>query len=151
MKYNDNGEYKDIYVKTFDTLPVGTEVDYDGETVPTGWTEIADPNTYSTNEVRIGTWIDGKPLYRKVITDSATTAGDRDISIADISYDYLELVSFNVVVAGTYCLNVYGDQNSNDKIRAFINRNSNNIVWSRGTSWPNASFYGTIQYTKTTD
>ena len=40
MKYNDNGTYKDIYVKTFDTLPVGTEVDYDGNTVPAGWTEI---------------------------------------------------------------------------------------------------------------
>lgn len=41
MKYNDNGEYKDIYVKTFDTLPIGTEVDYDGETVPAGWTEVS--------------------------------------------------------------------------------------------------------------
>jgi hypothetical protein len=41
MKYNDNGTYKDIYVKTFDTLPIGTEVDYDGETVPTGWTEVS--------------------------------------------------------------------------------------------------------------
>lgn len=43
MKYNDNGTYRDIYVKSFDTLPVGTEVDYDGNTVPTGWTEIS-PN-----------------------------------------------------------------------------------------------------------
>ena len=42
MKYNDNGEYKDIYIKSFDTLPVGTEVDYDGETVPSGWTEVDD-------------------------------------------------------------------------------------------------------------
>ena len=40
MKYNDNGTYKDIYVKAFDTLPIGTEVDYDGNTVPTGWTEM---------------------------------------------------------------------------------------------------------------
>ena len=40
MKYNDNGEYKDIYVKAFDTLPVGTEVDYDGSTVPDGWEEV---------------------------------------------------------------------------------------------------------------
>lgn len=39
MKYNDNGEYKDIYVKAFDTLPVGTEVDFDGSVVPDGWTE----------------------------------------------------------------------------------------------------------------
>lgn len=43
MKYNDNGTYRDIYVKSFDTLPVGTEVDYDGDTAPTGWTEIS-PN-----------------------------------------------------------------------------------------------------------
>lgn len=45
MKYNDNGEYKDIYVKTFDTLPVGTEVDYDGETVPSGWIEVSEYET----------------------------------------------------------------------------------------------------------
>jgi hypothetical protein len=42
MKYNDNGEYKDIYVKAFDTLPVGTIVDYDGETVPSGYEEVSD-------------------------------------------------------------------------------------------------------------
>ena len=38
MKYNDNGEYNNIYVKSFDTLPVGTEVDFDGDSVPSGWT-----------------------------------------------------------------------------------------------------------------
>ena len=42
MKYNDNGEYKDIYVKSLDTLPVGTEVDFDGNEVPSGWTEVED-------------------------------------------------------------------------------------------------------------
>lgn len=45
MKYNDNGTYKDIYIKTFDTLPVGTEVDYDGETVPDGWSVISENYT----------------------------------------------------------------------------------------------------------
>ena len=40
MKYNDNGEFKDIYVKSFDTLPVGTEVDFDGDSVPSGWTAV---------------------------------------------------------------------------------------------------------------
>ena len=47
MKYNDNGTYKDIYVKTFDTLPVGAEVDYDGETAPAGWVQV--PST--TNNI----------------------------------------------------------------------------------------------------
>lgn len=52
MKYNDNGEYKDIYVKAFDTLPIGTEVDFDGNTVPTGWTQVNTliwENEYPTN------------------------------------------------------------------------------------------------------
>lgn len=45
MKYNDNGTYKDIYVKAFDTLPVGAEVDYDGSVVPDGWTEVDEEYT----------------------------------------------------------------------------------------------------------
>ena len=40
MKYNDDGTIKEIKVKSFDTLPVGAELDYDGTTVPSGWTEI---------------------------------------------------------------------------------------------------------------
>ena len=40
MKYNDNGTYKDIYVKTFDTLPIGAELDYDGERVPSGYVQV---------------------------------------------------------------------------------------------------------------
>ena len=54
MKYNDNGEYKDIYIKTFDTLPVGTEVDYDGQTVPSGWSEVTD---YDTGWVDMSSYI----------------------------------------------------------------------------------------------
>lgn len=70
MKYKDptTGQFKDISVKVADSLPIGTEVDYDGETVPTGWEQVDNPNDYSTTETRIGTWIDGKPLYRKVLT-----------------------------------------------------------------------------------
>lgn len=53
MKYNDNGTYKDIYLKTFDTLPVGSEVDYDGQTVPSGWEEVTDMSGSNAN----GSWI----------------------------------------------------------------------------------------------
>lgn len=42
MKYRDpnTGELKDLYVKTSDTLPIGTVVDYDGDTVPDGYEEV---------------------------------------------------------------------------------------------------------------
>lgn len=44
MKYRDpqTGEFKDITVKVADTLPVGSEVDYNGTTVPNGWEEVDD-------------------------------------------------------------------------------------------------------------
>lgn len=71
MKYNDNGTYKDIYVKTFDTLPIGTEVDYDGQTVPSGWEEV-DNVLYTTPD---------------------TIVGQTSISFNDISnYSYVEII-----------------------------------------------------------
>lgn len=49
-----------------DAVPIHSIFDYDGDTVPTGYEEV---NSYSTSEVKTGdTWIDGKPIYRKVIT-----------------------------------------------------------------------------------
>lgn len=46
-------------------LPIGTEVDYIGTTVPSGWQQVDD---YSTDEINTGKlWIDGKPIYRKVV------------------------------------------------------------------------------------
>lgn len=50
-----------------EALPVGTEVDFDGSVsdIPIGWEQV---ETYSTYEVKTGdTWIDGKPIYRKVV------------------------------------------------------------------------------------
>lgn len=39
---------------------------------------------YSTNEVRIGTWIDGKPLYRKVYKfTTPSTEGKHDLGKCD--------------------------------------------------------------------
>lgn len=48
MKYRDpnTGELKDIYVKAADTLPIGTIVDFDGDTVPDGWETVDDTGTY---------------------------------------------------------------------------------------------------------
>ena len=69
MKYRDpeTGEFKELYTKAADTLPVGTVVDYDGDEVPAGW-EAAGSDDYSTEETFTGKyWIDGKKIYRKVL------------------------------------------------------------------------------------
>jgi hypothetical protein len=48
-----------------DALPIGTEVTYDGASVPNGWIEVDNPFEYSYSEQKIGTWVDGKPIYSK--------------------------------------------------------------------------------------
>lgn len=44
MKYKDpvTGEWKELYTKTADTLPVGTVVEFEGDEVPAGWEEVED-------------------------------------------------------------------------------------------------------------
>ena len=67
MSQSKNDTYSCDYINNLesgDALPIGTIVDYDGDTVPDGYEEISD---YSTDEIKIGTWIDGKPIYRKVV------------------------------------------------------------------------------------
>ena len=52
--YNDNGTATQFKATTYDTLPVGTEVDYDGETVPSGWSEI---DEYDTGWVDLSSYV----------------------------------------------------------------------------------------------
>lgn len=52
-------------------VPAGAVIGFDGATVPAGYEEVDNPNNYSTTETKIGTWIDGKPIYRQVISFGA--------------------------------------------------------------------------------
>ena len=58
-----------------DTLPIGSVLEYDGDTVPDGYVEVEyEGEIYSTTEQVIGKWIDDKPLYRKVVVNSGPFA-----------------------------------------------------------------------------
>ena len=153
MKYNDNGEYKDIYIKTFDTLPVGAEVDYDGETVPEGWSEIADPSTYSTSEVRIGTY-KNKPLYRKMLefTTPGTANTNTEVATFDTTFTVRNFYG-NIDVSSTgqvLPLNFYF---SNEYLVATYPENGTGKVKMKvGTSaYTSLNVDMFIEYTKTTD
>lgn len=107
---------------------------------------------YSTSEIKIGTWIDGKPLYRKVINiglvpNNTTTT----IDVSNLNIDYLVdlkgmLKALNSV--GFRPLPFAGG-GAND-IRIDVNEGSLRIqtfsTWSGFT--PN---YVILEYTKTTD
>lgn len=91
-------------------------------------------------------WIDGEKIYREVFVDTSTTSGDHSISLSNINFDYITIVNFSVK-SGNYVLNIYGDQNSSDKVRCFINTNTKELIWSTGSAWANATFTAVIEFT----
>ena len=116
---------------------------------------INNMNTYSTDEVRSGTWIDGKPIYRKVITgampvvETSGTSVSVSVSLSSLSMDNY-IIEWNTIIysnrrfifphiasAGNTILNI--DQGKNLKI-------SSNITDFNTSSW-----ICSILYTKTTD
>lgn len=155
MKYNDNGEYKDIYVKSFDTLPVGTEVDYDGDTAPTGWTEVADPNTYSTNEVRIGTWVNGKPIYKKTFNFNvpAHTGETYQVITSYADNNILDVIyAEGVGYIGNHACRILGQSIApGGTERTRIIGTGENIAFQDSAFDDAMDCYATVYYTKTTD
>ena len=105
-----------------------------------------DKFNYTQEEQRIGTWIDGKPLYKKVI--QGTTA-DGDISI-DLSYLHIDTL-----------VNIGGTAGSNGDFKpinfdysgySISTRYSLGIMYvNASTPYANMPFNIVIEYTKTTD
>ena len=88
MNYYDEEQeqYEEIAIQAIDNMPLGEVIEYSGNDVPVGWEKI---NDYSTTEVDTGkTWIDGKPIYRKVITG---TLGSKD------NWNTIPLSSNNII------------------------------------------------------
>lgn len=71
MKFRDlDGQFKDIVIKTGDTLPVGSVVEYEGSAPPAGWSKLSDGGSVivSSEEPTTGeeVWIQtGRNLFDK--------------------------------------------------------------------------------------
>lgn len=123
---------------------------------------------YSTEEVRIGTWIDGKPLYRKVFTNCpypttsmvnenfvpGTKAEDLDIETLakseffDVSpFGHINFPYFTVSGSGLCIL--YSDWSS--LLGATLSLTKLNISSSSSISFSFTNLHLVLEYTKTTD
>ena len=51
VRVKDNSQFKEIYVKALDSMPVGTEVDFDGNSadIPDGWEQVSEWKSLATN------------------------------------------------------------------------------------------------------
>lgn len=113
-------------------------------------------DVYSTEERRIGTWIDGKPIYSKTfsgVTQKNTNAVVGFADISDLSID--TVVEINGVVnsdlgtgiVGLSCtrsdasLQLVGVSTDKKKLNVFV----------QSDSFTSKPFHCTLKYTKTTD
>lgn len=64
---------------------------------------------YSENEVKIGTWIDGKPLYRKVFTITNLTSSNTNlVDVSGLSIDFAKISGTIITSTGAkFPINLY--------------------------------------------
>lgn len=105
---------------------------------------------YSTNEIRIGTWM-GKPLYRCVISTTTTTAGtEKRTDISNLNVDKLILNGF--INTGSLSLPLNAYISSSNYIITYQNITSNEIRTTvTDSSYANKELVYILEYTKTTD
>lgn len=104
-------------------------------------------NTYSTDEIRIGTWINSKPIYRKVINFG--TLPNINVKYVNHNIENMETVInlYGIFNDSTYQIKIPagGDYNSN------IQTTDTQIGIGTPQNLTSFSGYVIIEYTKTTD
>lgn len=111
---------------------------------------LCEKSVYSTEETVVGTWIDGKPLYRKVL--SSTTISDSNVDITlPSNIDFMSTDKVEINVGG---FSFFSDRytNERDLIQIFkLNATTLRVVL--GEVWKSGfkSAIIAIEYTKTTD
>lgn len=113
--------------------------------------KINNLSTYSEEEIKTGEyWIDGKPIYRKVITTTPTNTESNVVehNISNVDKIWISDKSFLYVGGTSLPVNYYRDTNT--FIWAHINGGSYQYKIS-APGWLNHPIYLIVEYTKTTD
>lgn len=109
---------------------------------------------YSTTEKIIGRWINGKPIYRKVINATKLSGTNLLISISDLNIDTIffdRTHSYIVTPSGIVYPFPYNYSNTSDTYTT-CERDGNNIkINSSEGAYSNGQIKLVIEYTKTTD
>lgn len=110
---------------------------------------ITTKTTYSTTETVVGTWINNKPIYRKIVARNITATNHTTISLSSLNIDELLTVkSINKKVSddSTFFDNFF--DSSNEKITLHYRNDIIEFWTATGTNYTSTVW---IEYTKTTD
>ena len=133
---------------------------YKGQTIAgVGGSGGSSEEIYSTEETRIGTWIDGKPLYRKVSPTADVVDG------VNVLIPTSELPNIDIVTLSFATLVNINGANHNFITLPYLSVDQDGIVTAKGVVSYNMlrglqidifnlsglQVFGWIEYTKTTD
>lgn len=107
---------------------------------------------YSTEETRVGTWIDGKPLYRKTVFGEIPD--NQNFSVISDIPNIDKIVSWNGGVNSSNGVFKVPIEHADSAayITTVYDKNSGGLrAKTTHTAYYNADIYITIEYTKTTD
>ena len=114
-------------------------------------------DNHSLKEHKIGTWIDGKPLYRKVIQKTVASNTTDRYYLTDLGITNADLIIVNVGKSTAHYSNVAGQEyspvsycvSSTDRGNVFIDNYKRLAIANISTV--QRIYYITLEYTKTTD
>lgn len=150
VKNPSTGNFEEVYVKALDSLPVGSEIDFTGSVsdIPVGWEQV---DSYSTSEVNTGkTWIDGKPIYKKVFTGTIGSSGS-SVTVGNIPN--INVITFSGIVNTTnsrqHPISTYWSDTIKNVPEYF--KSNGNIVLNYSAQYYGQDYELIVEYTKTTD
>lgn len=110
-------------------------------------------HTYSTSEQRIGTWIDGKPVYSKTIVYNNLNLRNAETTLSiNVSNGYIRFIKYGYfTMASGYRFPLNGNWTEAQAVSTIIGNNNNSIlIWCDNNNTI-SSLTICIEYTKTTD
>lgn len=120
---------------------------------------INNMNTYSTTETVVGTWADGKPIYRKTYNFTATSSTNTfSLSLSNIDNIWISDKSFIIEIASEagrkYFYPLNGNYNPSGDwifVRIKNDNNSPSLEIKADSQDRIADIHATFEYTKTSD
>lgn len=108
---------------------------------------------YSTSEQRIGIWVDGKPIYRKVISSTFASAINTKKTIGDIpNFDIIvRFEGYFIPSGGNYYYRFPFAYNGEDISINFYKKDGTINESHNYTGVNDVYCYAIVEYTKTTD
>ena len=107
MKYKHNGEWKELKIKPFDSLPIDSIIEYNGDTIPEGYQEVGEMSGSNSN----GSWIkfaDGTMIcYGFKNIGGTTTGGNVDGSLYYVDIGLLHSFPQEFIDIPNVKINVY--------------------------------------------